>query len=1051
MDTSIFAFIWRHSKRQQLLLLLVTVLSFPFLYLTLELPKRIINDAIGGGDAPREIAGLALSQVELLAILCAGFLAAVLAQGLMKMQVNTMKGVLAERLLRRFRYQLIDRILRFPTPHFRRTSQGELVSMVTAETEPMGQIMGDLIAQPIFQGGMMLTIVTFLFLQNPWLGLAAVALIPLQGWLIPKLQRRINFLNKERVREVRQLAQQIGENAAGAQDLRVAGGWRRRMAEVSDRLGRLYQIRYRIYRQKFFMKFLNNFITQLTPFFFFSIGGYLAITGELTVGALVAALAAYKDLSGPWKELLTWYNQTQDMGLRWQVVTERFVPPGMIDETLFHGEPAEIPRLRGPIEMRDVVVRDGDGGAVLQGATVDIPPGSMVAVASRSSAERRAFAEVISREVMPASGTISIAGHDLAGLHQGVIARRIGHTGPRPYLFSGTIGDNLTMALQSPPAPDALDDAAREAVAEARRAGNSADPAMGEWLDVGRAGVEDREGLCQWWLKLVEAIGSDTYLFERGLDARFDAALHPELAQRLVELRPEVERRIQQKGLSRAVHRFEEEAFNPGLPVAGNLLFATPTATITSEAMAEDDRFQGALEGLGLERDLMKLAQSVMDTLGRTFGPEGSEHTLFRNLGIDAALYARLYDIACRSKAEARRSTLTRKERRLLMTVPFRFSAEQMGEAFPDTLRDKILMLRKTRMAEMRAMAGEVFAPIKPCTVASGLTVLENAVFGKIALDAGAKGDKLRQVVADILLDAGLKAAVAELIYDVPTAIGGSNLPQVAHERISFVRAAIKRPDILLLDQALASDDRDRRLRMRQQLRALLPDTTLIFLEEDFVHRDSFDVFIEIEDGCIVSGNGVHAVEDDPATAALNRKLRLLEKTDMFSKLERRQLRLLALYAQWITAEPGDVLFHAGDQPDGAYLLAKGQAELRWPEWKEGDRPLSVVDPNRVVGDLAVLLGEQRRVDMVATQPLKALRINSADLLAIIRADIAVASTMLTTVAGYLMEAGGRLREARRGVVVDGPIPSQPPQPDPTADPKADPAPDPTPGHIPAK
>ncbi|MEO0763087.1 MAG: ABC transporter ATP-binding protein, partial [Pseudomonadota bacterium] len=139
--------------------------------------------------------------------------------------------------------------------------------------------------------------------------------------------------------------------------------------------------------------------------------------------------------------------------------------------------------------------------------------------------------------------------------------------------------------------------------------------------------------------------------------------------------------------------------------------------------MAEDDRFQGALEGLGLERDLMKLAQSVMDTLGRTFGPEGSEHTLFRNLGIDAALYARLYDIACRSKAEARRSTLTRKERRLLMTVPFRFSAEQMGEAFPDTLRDKILMLRKTRMAEMRAMAGEVFAPIKPCTVASGLTV----------------------------------------------------------------------------------------------------------------------------------------------------------------------------------------------------------------------------------------------------------------------------------------------------------------------------------------
>ena len=74
------------------------------------------------------------------------------------------------------------------------------------------------------------------------------------------------------------------------------------------------------------MKFLNNFITQLTPFFFYSVGGYLAIRGDITVGALVAALAAYKDLSSPWKELLTYYNQVQDMSLRWDIVTERFEP-----------------------------------------------------------------------------------------------------------------------------------------------------------------------------------------------------------------------------------------------------------------------------------------------------------------------------------------------------------------------------------------------------------------------------------------------------------------------------------------------------------------------------------------------------------------------------------------------------------------------------------------------------------------------------------------------------------------------------------------------------
>ncbi|MEM6422896.1 MAG: ABC transporter ATP-binding protein, partial [Pseudomonadota bacterium] len=448
---SIFAFIWKHSKRDQILLLGLTLLSFPFLYLTLELPKQIINDAIDGGDGPRAVFGLQLTQLELLALLCAGFLGAVIVQGLMKMQINTLKGVLAERLLRRFRYTLIGRILRFPRTHFRNTSQGELIQMVTSEAEPMGGLMGDMVAQPVFQAGMMLTILSFLFIQNPWLGVAASALIPVQAYVIPLLQRRINLLNKARVREVRSLSERIGETVEGVSDLRSNGGARRMLAEMTDRLGRLFEIRYRIYRLKFFMKFLNNFITQLTPFFFFSIGGYLAIQGDLTVGALVAALAAYKDLSAPWKELLLWYNQVQDMGLRWRIITEQFVPAGMIEERLFDGHAEEVPRIAGPITLDNVTVREPSGNAVLEALSLEIPPGATVGIQSRSAAERRAFAELLTREVVPATGRLTLAGHPLSGLHQDVIATRIGHAGARPYLFGGTVGENVRMALSTDP------------------------------------------------------------------------------------------------------------------------------------------------------------------------------------------------------------------------------------------------------------------------------------------------------------------------------------------------------------------------------------------------------------------------------------------------------------------------------------------------------------------------------------------------------------------------------------------------------------------------
>ncbi|MEH6360832.1 MAG: ABC transporter ATP-binding protein, partial [Amylibacter sp.] len=347
-----FSFIWKYSKRDQIVLLGITIALFPLLYLTLELPKRIINDAIGAQGHSINFHGFEIGQITFLALLCTAFLIAVLLHGMLKMRINTMKGVLAERMLRRFRFSLINRILRFPKPYFQRTSQGELVSMVTSESEPLGGMMGDAISQPVLQAGQMLTILSFLFLQSLWFGLAAIALIPVQAWLIPKLQKQVNLMNKERIKEVRQLASEIGESAAGATALRKNRGWRYNMAIITDRLGRLFEIRVRIYQKKFFMKFLNNFITQLTPFFFFSIGGYLVIRGNVSIGALVAALAAYKDLSSPWKELLAYYNQVQDLSLRWGIIIDRFAPAGMLDEALLEGQPPENIQLVGDITLQ---------------------------------------------------------------------------------------------------------------------------------------------------------------------------------------------------------------------------------------------------------------------------------------------------------------------------------------------------------------------------------------------------------------------------------------------------------------------------------------------------------------------------------------------------------------------------------------------------------------------------------------------------------------------------------------------------------------------------
>ena len=112
MDRNIFRYILGHSLRAQIAILAMTVGSFPFLYATLELPKIIINDALAESGR-RTILSLTLSQVHYLFALCGLFLLLVLISGGFKYVVNVYAGVVAERMLRRLRFQLYSRCCAF--------------------------------------------------------------------------------------------------------------------------------------------------------------------------------------------------------------------------------------------------------------------------------------------------------------------------------------------------------------------------------------------------------------------------------------------------------------------------------------------------------------------------------------------------------------------------------------------------------------------------------------------------------------------------------------------------------------------------------------------------------------------------------------------------------------------------------------------------------------------------------------------------------------------------------------------------------------------------
>ena len=387
-----------------------------------------------------------------------------------------------------------------------------------------------------------------------------------------------------------------------------------------------------------------------TPFFFYSVGGYLAINGQISVGALVAALAAYKDLSSPWKELLTYYNQTQDMATRWEILLERFAPAGMLDAALIDGAPDDVPRLSGDIVLDRVTVRDGDDNTILEDLSVTLPAGKVIAIAAPSSEDRRAFAELLVREILPSGGSVTVSGHNLRDLHQTVIAARIGHATSRPVMFQGTFGENVMMPVRSQPQAAPHETAA---IREAVRAGNSADHLDGPWATPAIDGLDDPEALRDWWLQLVEGMGAATPLFLKGLEQRFIPEIQAEFVKSIIAARPVVQQAIRDAGLARYVFFIKPDLYNPGLPVAENLMLATPRLPITQQMLSEQSAFIQQLKALGLDRDLTALSRDVIHLLRQTFGVDGADHPLFRKLGLDVRVYDAALTIVDRIRGDA--------------------------------------------------------------------------------------------------------------------------------------------------------------------------------------------------------------------------------------------------------------------------------------------------------------------------------------------------------------------------------------------------------------
>ena len=354
-------------------------------------------------------------------------------------------------------------------------SSGRIVSRITSDTQEFGEVLNiaiDVINQLATAG----ILVIVLFGINWRLALAVVAMTPLVVLVALLFRRMARDVTRQSSRALAEVNKAIQEAVSG---IRVAKNFRQEQA-IYDEFMQVNDQAYSINVRRAFvlanifptLNALAGVGTAVLVYF----GGRSAIAGIISIGSWYIFVTTVDRFWFPVTNLSAFWSQFQ-AGL---AATERVFALVDAEVTVRQTDARPVGRLRGDIVFDHVTFRYSSQERVLNNFSLHIQPGESVALVGHTGAGKSSIIKLIARFYEFQEGEIRVDGEDIRGLDLTAYRGRLGIVSQVPFLFAGTVADNIRYAC-----PEATDE---HIEATARQIGG------GEWLETLPDGIASEVG-----------------------------------------------------------------------------------------------------------------------------------------------------------------------------------------------------------------------------------------------------------------------------------------------------------------------------------------------------------------------------------------------------------------------------------------------------------------------------------------------------------------------------------------------------------------------------
>ena len=340
------------------------------------------------------------------------------------------------------RRDLFDHLTSLSLRYFSQQRAGWIIARLTSDTDALSDVLSQGMATLVANVLTLVAATIGLFILDWRLGLVAFVILPPAILVTRWFQRRSHAAFTDVRTRIASVTAHLAESVSGMAIVQAFARERAFQNEF-DELNNA-NLRSNAYAQKLSSVFFPA-IELLGAAAMVSVlfaGFHWHQAGTLSVGTLIAAIGLVGLLFQPLQELSELYGQVQAANAAMDKISSVLdVEPEIRDVAA----PLPVTRIEGHLEIDRVTFAYGRD-PVLHEISIEVPAGGCIALVGESGGGKSTLAKIVARFYDPDSGAVRVDGHDIRDLELRAYRRQLGVVLQDPFLFSGTIADNIRFA-----------------------------------------------------------------------------------------------------------------------------------------------------------------------------------------------------------------------------------------------------------------------------------------------------------------------------------------------------------------------------------------------------------------------------------------------------------------------------------------------------------------------------------------------------------------------------------------------------------------------------